>query len=124
MSKCYAGESQYIDIPYNYKGCDGQLQFFTIKGIRSVLRETVDNLVKAGFMTDEDASSIIEKQIYSEIGESTQEYIRLLTEKCKLNTKEMEAIGVDENGATIEKADTEKKDMDTEKTGIRKAVEA
>lgn len=124
LSECYAGESQYIDIPYNYKGCDGQLQFFTIKGIRSVLREAVDNLVKAGFMTDEDASNIIEKQIYSEIGESTQEYIRLLTEKCKLNTKEMEAIGVDENGVTIGKADTEKKDMDTEKTGIRKAVEA
>ena len=41
-----------------------------------------------------------------------------------MNTKEMEAIGVDENGATIEKVDTEKKGMDMEKTGIRKAVEA
>ena len=103
---------------YNYKGCDGQLQFFTIKGIRSILRETMDNLVKVGFMTEDEASNIIEKQIYSEIGESTQEYIRLLTKKCKLNTKEMEAIGVDESGANVEK------DTAVTKTGIRKVVEA
>lgn len=85
LSDVYKGKAEYIGIPHTYNRVDGNLEFFTIKGIRQLMTEQYKYLIDIDCISEQERDDIIEKYIYGKPGESEKLFEKAVERYYKEN---------------------------------------